>query len=121
IRDPATPQGIGQFSALHSLAPSLGLEVIPVNARDAGDIERALAAVPRNQNSGLIVTGSNLAIIHRDLIVTLAARYKLPALYPVGFFVTAGGLISLGPDANPPHRHPSRYVDRSPQGAQPAA
>jgi ABC-type uncharacterized transport system substrate-binding protein len=78
IRDSATPQGIGQFSAIQSLAPSLSLEVTPLNARDAGDIERAIAAVDRNPNSGLIVTGSNLALIHRELIVTLAARYKLP-------------------------------------------
>jgi putative ABC transport system substrate-binding protein len=97
IRDPATPQGIGQFSAIQSLAPSLSLEVTPLNARDAGDIERAIAAVDRNPNSGLIVTGSNLALIHRELIVTLAARYKLPAVYPLGFFAVAGGLISYGP------------------------
>src|SRR4029453_16361525 len=88
IRDSATPQGIGQFSAIQSLAPSLSLEATPLNARDAGDIERAIAAVDRNPNSGLIVTGSNLAIVHRDLIITLAARYKLPAVYPLGFFVT---------------------------------
>jgi putative tryptophan/tyrosine transport system substrate-binding protein len=120
IRDPATPQGIGQFSALHSLAPSLGLEVTPVNARDAGDIKRAMAAVHRNQNSGLIVTGSNLAIIHRDLIVTLAARYRLPALYPLGFFVTSGGLISYGPDSIDPHRRAAGYVDRILKGEKPA-
>jgi len=104
IRDPATPQGIGQFSAIQSLAPSLSLEVTPLNARDAGDIERAIAAVDRNPNSGLIVTGSNLALIHRELIVTLAARYKLPAVYPLGFFAVAGGLISYGPDGIEPHR-----------------
>jgi putative ABC transport system substrate-binding protein len=77
IRDPATPQGIGQFSAIQSLAPSLGLEVTPLNARDAGDIERAIAALDRNPNTGLIVTGSNLAIVHRDLIITLAARIQV--------------------------------------------
>jgi ABC-type uncharacterized transport system substrate-binding protein len=120
IRDPATPQGIGQFSALQSLAPSLSLEVTPVNARDAGDVERAIAAVHRNPNSGLIVTGSNLAIIHRELIVTLAARYKLPAVYPLGFFVTAGGLISYGPDGIDPHRRAAAYVDRILKGEKPA-
>jgi putative tryptophan/tyrosine transport system substrate-binding protein len=120
IRDPATPQGIGQFSAIQSLAPSLSLEVTPVNARDAGDFERAIAAVHRNPNSGLIVTGSNLALIHRELIVTLAARYKLPAVYPLGLFVVAGGLISYGPDAIDPHRRAAGYVDRILKGEKPA-
>ena len=113
-------QGIGQFSALQSLAPSLSLEVTTVNARDAGDIERAIAAVHRNPNSGLIVTGSNLAIVHRELIVTLAARYMLPAVYPLGFFVTAGGLISYGPEGIDPHRRAAAYVDRILKGEKPA-
>jgi putative ABC transport system substrate-binding protein len=120
IRDPATPQGIGQFSAIQSLAPSLSLEITPLNARDAGDIERAVAAVDRSPNSGLIVTGSNLAIVHRDLIVTLAARYKLPAVYPLGFFVTGGGLISYGPEGIDPHRRAAAYVDRILRGEKPA-
>jgi len=120
IRDPATPQGIGQFSAIQSLAPSLSLDVSPVNARDAGDFERAIAAVHRNPNSGLIVTGSNLALIHRELIVTLAARYKLPAVYPLGFFAVAGGLISYGPDGLEPHRRAAGYVDRILRGEKPA-
>jgi putative ABC transport system substrate-binding protein len=120
IRDPATPQGIGQFSAIQSLAPSLSLEVTPLNARAAGDIERAVAAVDRSPNSGLIVTGSNLAIVHRDLIVTLAARYKLPAVYPLGFFVTGGGLISYGPEGIDPHRRAAAYVDRILRGEKPA-
>jgi putative tryptophan/tyrosine transport system substrate-binding protein len=119
IRDPATPQGIGQFSALQSLAPSLSLDVSPVNARDAGEFERAIAAIDRNPNSGLIVTGSNLALIHRDLIVTLAARYKLPAVYPLSFFVAAGGLISYGPDGIDPHRRAAGYVDRILKGEKP--
>ncbi len=112
IWDPATPQGIGQFSAIQSLAPLLSLEVTPVNARDASEIERAIAAVHRNLNSGLVVTGSNFALAHRELIVTLAARYKLPAVYPLGFFVTASGLISYGPDGIDPHRRAAGYVDR---------
>jgi putative ABC transport system substrate-binding protein len=120
IRDPATPQGIGQFSAIQSLAPSLSLEVTPLNARAAGDIERAVAAVDRSPNSGLIVTGSNLAIVHRELIVTLAARYKLPAVYPLGFFVTGGGLISYGPEGIDPHRRAAAYVDRILRGEKPA-
>jgi putative tryptophan/tyrosine transport system substrate-binding protein len=120
IRDSATPQGIGQFSAIQSLAPALSLEATPVNARDAGDFERTIAAVHRNPSSGLIVTGSNLALIHRELIITLAARYKLPAVYPLGFFATAGGLISYGPDAIEPHRRAAGYVDRILKGEKPA-
>jgi putative tryptophan/tyrosine transport system substrate-binding protein len=120
IRDSATPQGVGQFSALQSLAPSLSVEVTPVNARDASEIERAIAAVHRNPNSGLIVTGSNLALIHRELIVTLAARYKLPAVYPLGLFVAVGGLISYGPDGIDPHRRAAAYVDRILKGEKPA-
>jgi len=120
IRDPATPQGIGQFSAIQSLAPSLGLEVTPLNARDAGDIERAIAALDRNPNTGLIVTGSNLAIVHRDLIITLAARYKLPAVYPLGFFVIGGGLISYGTEGIDSHRRAAAYVDRILKGEKPA-
>jgi putative ABC transport system substrate-binding protein len=120
IWDAATPQGIGQFSAIQSLAPLLSLEVIPVNAREASEIERAIAAVHRNPNSGLIVTGGNFAIAHRELIVTLAARYKLPAVYPLGFFVTAGGLISYGPDGIDPHRRAAAYVDRILKGEKPA-
>jgi putative ABC transport system substrate-binding protein len=120
IWDPATPQGIGQFSAIQSLGPLLSLEVTPVNARDASEIERTIAAVHRNPNSGLIVTGSNFALAHRELIVTLAARYKLPAVYPLGFFVTAGGLISYGPDGIDPHRRAAAYVDRILKGEKPA-
>jgi putative ABC transport system substrate-binding protein len=126
IRDAATPQGIGQFSAIQSLAPALSLslapalslEATPLNARDAGDFERAIAAVHRN--SGLIVTGSNLALIHRDLIITLTARYKLPAVYPLGFYAAAGGLISYGPDAIEPHRRAASYIDRILKGEKPA-
>jgi putative ABC transport system substrate-binding protein len=120
IRDPATPQGVGQFSALQSLAPSLSLEVTSVNARAADDFERAIAAVHQKPNSGLIVTGSNLALIHRELIVTLAARYKLPAVYPIGLFVAAGGLISYGPDGIDSHRRAAGYVDRILKGEKPA-
>jgi putative ABC transport system substrate-binding protein len=120
IRDPATPQGIGQFSAVQSLAPSLGLEVSPINARDAGELERDIAAIARVSNSGLIVTGSTVAIDQRKLIVTLASRYKLPAVYPLPFFATTGGLIAYGPDAIDPHRRAAAYVDRILKGEKPA-
>ena len=120
IRDPATPQGIGQFSAVQSLAPSLGLEVSPINARNAGEMERDIAAIARVPNSGLIVTGSNVGIDQRELIVTLASRYKLPAVYPLPFFATTGGLIAYGPDAIDPHRRAAAYVDRILKGEKPA-
>ena len=119
LRDPAIPQGIGQFGAIQSVAPSLRVEVNPVDMRDAGEIERAVAAFARGSNSGLIVTGSGLAIVHRELIVTLAARYKLPAIYFERLFVTAGGLIAYGPDPIDPHRHAASYVDRILKGEKP--
>jgi ABC-type uncharacterized transport system substrate-binding protein len=120
LRDPATPQGTGQFGAIQSVAPSLGLEVSPVNVRDAGEIERAVAAFASGSNGGLIVTGSGLAVVHRNLIITLAARYKLPAIYFDRLFVTAGGLISYGPDRIDPHRRAAAYVDRILKGEKPA-
>ena len=97
LRDPAITSGTGQFAAIQAVAPSFGVEVSPVNVRDAGEIERAITAFARSSNGGLIVTGSALAQVHRDLIVTLAARHKLPAVYYNRFFVTGGGLVSYGP------------------------
>ena len=120
LRDPATPQGTGQFGAIQSVAPSLGLEVNPVDVRDAGEIERADAAFARRSNGGLIVTGSSSAFVHRDLIITLAARYKLPAVYFIREFVTSGGLISYGPDPIDPVRRAASYVDRILKGEKPA-
>ena len=96
--DPAIPSGIGQFAVIQSVAPSVGMEVSPVNMRDAAEIERAVAAFAREPNGGLIVTASALSVAHRDLIVTLAARHKLPAVYYRRLYVTGGGLISYGPD-----------------------
>jgi putative ABC transport system substrate-binding protein len=90
--------GIGQWGALQTAAPSVGVQISPVNVRDAGEIERALTAFARSSNGGVIVTGSALARVHRDLIVGLAARHKLPAVYFERFFVTGSGLISYGPD-----------------------
>jgi ABC-type uncharacterized transport system substrate-binding protein len=108
LRDAALPQGIGMFGAVQSVAPSFGVEVTPVNVRETGEIEREVAAFARGSNGGLIVTGSGFAIVHRDPIVTLAARYKLPAVYPLRAFVTAGGLISYGADPIDPHRRAAR-------------
>jgi putative ABC transport system substrate-binding protein len=120
IRDAAITAGIGQWGAIQSVAPSVGVEVSPVNVRDAGEIERALAAFARASNSGLIVTASALATVHRNLIVTLAARYKLPAVYSERTFVTAGGLSSYGPDLVDQYWRAAGYVDRILKGEKPA-
>jgi putative tryptophan/tyrosine transport system substrate-binding protein len=120
IRDAAIASGTGQWGAIQTAAPSFGVEVSPLNLRDAGEIERDVAAFARSSNAGLIVTASTLAVVHRDLIVTLAARHKLPAVYPSRFFVAAGGLISYGPDSIDPHRRAAGYVDRILKGEKPA-
>jgi putative ABC transport system substrate-binding protein len=120
LRDPATPTGIGQFGVIQAVAPSLRVEVSPLNVRDAGEIERGVAAFVRSSNGGLILTGGNRAILHRDLIITLAARYKLPAVYADRFFVAAGGLISYGPDRIDQYRQAAGYVDRILKGEKPA-
>jgi ABC-type uncharacterized transport system substrate-binding protein len=120
IRDPAITAGIGQWGAIQSAAPSLGLAVHPVNVRDAGEIERAVAAFARTPNGGLIVTGSGLAVVHRDLIITLAARHKLPAVYYDPYFAAAGGLIAYGPDILDQFRRAAGYVDRILKGEKPA-
>jgi putative ABC transport system substrate-binding protein len=120
LRDPAITAGIGQWGAIQTAAPSLGLETSPLNVRDASEIERAVTAFARSPNGGLIVTGSALANIHRNLIITLAARHRLPAVYFERFFVTAGGLISYGPDFLDQYRRAAAYVDRILKGEQPA-
>jgi hypothetical protein len=98
VRDPAIASGIGQFAAIQAVAPALGVDLTPVDARDAPEIERAITAFARSGNAGLIVTASAVALRHRDLIVTLAARHGLPAVYTSGPYVAAGGLISYGTD-----------------------
>jgi putative ABC transport system substrate-binding protein len=120
IRDPALTAGGGQLGVIQAVAPSVGAEVIPVNVRDAGEIERAITAFARSPNGGLIVTGSTLAAIHRDLIVTLAARHKLPAVYFQRYFVVAGGLISYGSGLVDQYRDAAGYVDRILKGEKPA-
>jgi putative ABC transport system substrate-binding protein len=120
IRDPATPQGIGQFSALYTVAPSLGLDVSPINASDAGEFERTIGAFADIPNSGMIVTGSTFAIAHRELVIKLANQHKLPTVYPLRFFVAAGGMVSYGPDTIDPHRRAAGYVDRILKGEKPA-
>jgi putative tryptophan/tyrosine transport system substrate-binding protein len=120
FRDTGNPAGNAQFGAIQAVAPSLGVEVSPVNMRDASEIERAVAAFPRSANGGLIVTGSPSGTAHRNLIVTLAARNKLPAVYPFRFFVTDGGLVSYGPDFIDQYRRAAAYVDRILKGEKPA-
>ena len=120
LRDPAVAAGTGQFAAIQAVAPSLRVEVTPVNMRDAGEIERAVAAFARSPNGGLIVTASGSAQLHRDLIITLAARHKLPAVYYDRYFVAAGGLISYGPDYVDQYRRAAGYVDRILKGEKPA-
>ena len=120
LRDAGQSAGIGQFGAIQAVAPSLGLEASPVNVRDAGEIERAITAFARSPNGGLIVTGSALAVVHRDLIITLAAQHKLPAIYSQRSFVTGGGLISYGPDFIDQYRRAAAYVDRILKGEKPA-
>jgi putative ABC transport system substrate-binding protein len=120
LRDPTQGSGTSQFAAIQAVAPALRVEVNPVNVRDAPEIERAVAAFARSPNGGLIVTGSGSAQLHRDLIVTLAARHKLPAVYFERNFVAAGGLISYGPDQIDQFRRAAGYVDRILKGEKPA-
>ncbi len=120
LRDPDITAGIGQFAAIQSVAPSLGVEVSPVNVRDAGEIERAVTTFARSSYGGMIVTASPLAVLHRELIVTLAARHKQPAVYYERVFVAAGGLISYGPDFLDQYRSAAGYVDRILKGEKPA-
>jgi len=120
LRDAASSSGIGQFGAIQSVAPSFGMELTPVGVSDAGEIERAVTAFTRASNGGLIVTPVTLSIVHRDLIITLAARHRLPAVYGLRPFVTSGGLISYGPDLTDQFRKAAGYVDRILKGEKPA-
>ena len=120
LRDPANPSGTGLFGAAQSIAPSLGVEVSPVGLRDAAEIERGVSAFAGEPDGGLIVTPSNLALTHRQLIIALANRYRLPAVYPLRYFVTDGGLISYGPDVVDQYRQAAAYVDRILKDEKPA-
>jgi putative tryptophan/tyrosine transport system substrate-binding protein len=120
LRDAAIAAGIGQFAVIQSVAPAVGMEVSPVNVRDATEIERAVTAFAQSANGGLILTAGPYAGVHRDLIITLAARYKLPAVYDNRSYVPAGGLISYGPNFANEFRRAAGYVDRILKGAKPA-
>src|SRR5262249_8166774 len=112
LRDPRDPAGGGQWAAIPTAAPSRGVEVRPVHVRGAREIERGLTAMARSSNGGLIVTGSAPAAVHRDLIITLADRQQLPAIYPFRYFVVQGGLVSYGADPVDQFRRAAGYVDR---------
>jgi putative ABC transport system substrate-binding protein len=121
LRDAATTRiAAGQLAAIQAMAPSLGVELSPAVVRDAHEIERAVAKFAAGSNDGLVVTGSPLAAIHRHLIVALAARHRLPAVYPFRYFTTGGGLISYGPDSIEPYRRAAGYVDRILRGEKPS-
>jgi putative ABC transport system substrate-binding protein len=120
VRDANLATGIGQLGAIQSVAPSLGVELRPIGVRDAGEIERGIAAFARETNGGMVVTGGPLPVAHRALIVNLAARYKLPAVYTQRSYVTAGGLISYGQDEIDPFRQAAEYIGRILKGEKPA-
>ena len=120
IRDSANRSGIGQFAAIQSVAPSLGVELRPIDTNAAGEIERTLAAFARSPNVGLVVTPTATVAARRHAIVTLAARYKLPAVYGSRQLVVAGGLISYGPNRIDPFRRAAEYVDRILKGEKPS-
>jgi len=119
LRDPVITAGMGYLAAIHALAPSIGVQVTPVDVRQTSDIERAVAAFARTPNSGLIVTADPAAIVHREAIIALAARHRLPAVYPYRFFVISGGLISYGLDNIEQYRLAAGYVDRILRGKKP--
>jgi putative tryptophan/tyrosine transport system substrate-binding protein len=120
IRDATNPSGIAQFSVIQAMAPSLRVEVNQINTREADDLERDVATFARAANGGLIITASGVAIRHRELIIALAARHKLPAVYFANFFTASGGLISYGADLIDQYRRAARYVDRILKGEKPA-
>jgi putative tryptophan/tyrosine transport system substrate-binding protein len=120
LREAANPAGSAQFGVIQAMAPSLGVEVSPINVRDPSEIERAIAAFARSANGGLIVTGSATASLHRELIISLAAQHKLPAVYSNRFPILRGGLISYGIDLLDQFRRAAGYIDRILKGEKPA-
>ena len=120
IRDPTVAAGAGQFGAVQAVAPSVGVELSPIDVRDAGEIERAVTAFARSPNGGLIVVGGPLAALHRDVIIKVAARHRLPAVYAFRHYIHSGGLISYGPDILDQFRRAAGYVDRILRGEKPA-
>ena len=120
LRDPSQGSGTSQLAAIQAVAPSLGVELRPIDVRDAGEIERAVTAFAHASNGGLMVTSGTMAIIHREMIITLAARHKLPAVYSLRYYVASGGLISYAQDNVDQYRRAAGYVDRILKGEKPA-
>ena len=120
LRDSAVGSGVGQYAIIQAVAPSFGVELRPIDMRDASEIGRAVVAFAREPNSGLIIAGSPSLTDYRNLIFTLAARHRLPAVYPFAYFSRSGGLISYGPDSITPYRRAADYVDRILKGEKPA-
>ncbi len=120
LRDPNLPAGIGQFAVIQAVAPSVGVDVTPISLSDADEMERAVARFARSPNGGLILTAGPLSVVHRDLIIALADRHQLPAIYSERFFITAGGLVSYGPNFIDEFRRAAGYVDRILRGEKPA-
>jgi len=121
IRNPRVASGSGQYGAIQAVAPFLGMETSAIDARDAAEIERGVTALVPSSNAGLIVTANGATLVHRDLIITLAARFKLPTVYWQRVFAANGGLISYGDDATDQYRQAARYVDRILRGEKPAS
>jgi len=120
LRDAANPSGTGLFGSLQSTAPSLGVDAVPIGLRDAGEIERGVTAFARTADGGLIVAPNTLANVQRKLIIALAQKHHLPTVYPFGYYVSDGGLISYGPDSTDQYRQAAGYVDRILKGEKPA-
>jgi putative tryptophan/tyrosine transport system substrate-binding protein len=110
LRDATNPAGTGQWGAIQAVASPWGVELSPIDVRERGEIERGVSAFAAGSNRGLIVSSSGFAILHRELIIALAARHRLPAVYPFRFYAIDGGLISYGPDPIDPHRRAAQYV-----------
>jgi putative ABC transport system substrate-binding protein len=121
LRDPTITAGVGQFAVIQAVAPSVAMEVRPINVHDAGEIERGVSAFARSPNGGLVVTTSALSVAHRELIIALAARHKLPAIYYRRRFAMEGGLLSYGYDIVEHFRRAANYVDRILRGEKPAS
>ena len=120
LRDTAVGSGVGQYAIIQAVAPSLGVELRPIDLRNPGEIERSVVAFTREPNGGLIIVGAPPGAVHRDLIITLAARHRLPAVYPYPYFAHSGGLVSYGPDVVSHFRRAAGYVDRILKGEKPA-
>ena len=120
LRDTAVGSEAGQYAIIQAVAPSLRVELRPIEVRDPGEIERTIVAFVQTPNGGLIIAGSPAAQVHRDLIITLAAHHQLPAVYPLPYFAWSGGLIAYGPDTVSPYRRAAGYIDRILKGEKPA-